>query len=83
MFSKKATNIDKTFTVDLTVTKYCHIDSEDFGFVVGFLENVNFNPNWHDLKSYTSMRQGWKFPVSLPFKVLILESIFSLPYFLI
>ena len=30
MFSKKATKIDKIFTVDLTVTTYCQIDSEDF-----------------------------------------------------
>ena len=30
MFSKKATKIDEIFTVDLTLTTYCQIDSEDF-----------------------------------------------------
>ena len=30
MFSKKATKIDKIFTIDLTVTTYCQIDGEDF-----------------------------------------------------
>ena len=30
MFSKKATKIDEIFTVDLTVTTYFQIDSEDF-----------------------------------------------------
>ena len=30
MFSKKVAKIDKIFTVDLTVTTYCLIDSEDF-----------------------------------------------------
>ena len=37
MFSKKATNIDKIFTVDLTVTTYCQIDGEDFFNFCGFL----------------------------------------------
>ena len=30
MFSKQATKIDKIFTVNLTVTKYCQIVGEDF-----------------------------------------------------
>ena len=30
MFSKKATKIDKIFTVNLTVTTYGQIDGEDF-----------------------------------------------------
>ena len=30
MFSKKATKINKIFTIDLTVTTYCQIDGEDF-----------------------------------------------------
>ena len=34
MFSKKATKIDEIFTVELTVTTYCQIDSEEI---------VNFN----------------------------------------
>ena len=42
MFSKKATKINKIFTVDLTVTYYIQIDSEDFSIFVVFSENVNF-----------------------------------------
>ena len=30
MFSKKATNIDEIFTVDLTLCSKCQIDGEDF-----------------------------------------------------
>ena len=30
MFSKKATKIDKIFTIDLMVTTYCQIDGENF-----------------------------------------------------
>ena len=30
MLSKKATKIDKIFTLDLTLTTQCQIDSEDF-----------------------------------------------------
>ena len=37
MFSKKATKIDKIFTVDLTVTTYCQIDGEDFVNFCGLL----------------------------------------------
>ena len=37
MFSEKATKIDEIFTVDLTVTTYCQIDSEDFVNFCGFL----------------------------------------------
>ena len=38
MFSKKATRIDEMFTVDLTVTTYCQIDSE--GFVCFSLDTI-------------------------------------------
>ena len=34
---KKATKIDKIFTVDLTVTTYCQIDDEDFVNFCGLL----------------------------------------------
>ena len=37
MFSKKATNIDKIFTVDLTFTIYCQIDGEDIVNFCGLL----------------------------------------------
>ena len=37
MFSKKATKIDKIFTVDLTVTTYCQIYGEDFVNFCGLL----------------------------------------------
>ena len=30
MFSKKAAEIDKIFTINLTVTTYCQNDGEDF-----------------------------------------------------
>ena len=43
MFSKNAKKIDEIFTVDLTVTTYCQIDSEDFVNFVAFSENVNFS----------------------------------------
>ena len=44
MFSKKATKIDEIFTVELTVTTYCQIDSEEIlPIFVAFSENVNFN----------------------------------------
>ena len=37
MFSKKATKIDKIFTVDLTVTTYYQSDGEDFVNFCGLL----------------------------------------------
>ena len=37
IFSKKATKIDKIFTVDLMVTTYCQIDGEDFVNFCGLL----------------------------------------------
>ena len=37
MFSKKATKIEKIFTVDLTVCSKCQIDSEDFVKFCGLL----------------------------------------------
>ena len=43
MFSKKATKIDKIFTVNLTVTTYCQTDGEDLVNFFAFSENVNFN----------------------------------------
>ena len=45
MFSKKATKIDKIFTMDLTLTNSKRqIDRKDFffQFFVAFLENMNF-----------------------------------------
>ena len=42
MFSKKATKIDKIFTVDLTVTTYCQIDVEDFVNFCGLLKKCEF-----------------------------------------
>ena len=37
MFSKKVTQIDKIFNVDLTVATYCQIDGEDFVNFCGLL----------------------------------------------
>ena len=37
VFSKKATKIEKTFTVDLTLTTFCQIDGEDFVNFCGLL----------------------------------------------
>ena len=37
MFSKKATKIDKVFTVDLTLCRRCQIDGEDFVNFCGLL----------------------------------------------
>ena len=37
VFSKKATKLDKIFTVDLTLTRYCQIDGEDFVNFCGLL----------------------------------------------
>ena len=37
MFPKKAKKIDKIFTVNLTVTTYCQIDSKDFVNFCGLL----------------------------------------------
>ena len=37
MFSKKATKIDKIFTVDLTLFSKCQINSEDFVNFCGLL----------------------------------------------
>ena len=37
MFSKKATKIDKIFTVDLTICRKCQIDGEDFVNFCGLL----------------------------------------------
>ena len=42
MFSKKATKIDKIFTVDLTVITYCQIGVKILSIFVAFSENVNF-----------------------------------------
>ena len=40
VFSKKATKIDKIFTVDLTLTTYCQINSEDFVYFCGLLRKL-------------------------------------------
>ena len=37
MFSKKAAEIDKIFTINLTVTTYCQNDGEDFANFCGLL----------------------------------------------
>ena len=50
MFSKKATKIDKIFTVDLTLTY--QIDSEDFVNALAFLKNMNFK----ELLLYSSLK---------------------------
>ena len=44
MFSKKATEIDQIFTVNLTFTKYVSVKStvKIFPIFVAFLENMNF-----------------------------------------
>ena len=43
IFSKKATKIDKIFTIDLTFTTYRQINGEDFfSIFAAFLENINF-----------------------------------------
>ena len=42
IFSKKATKIEKIFTVFLTLCSKCQIDGEDFVIFVAFLENMNF-----------------------------------------
>ena len=38
VFSKKATEIDKIFTVDLTLCSKCQIDGEDFVNFCGLLK---------------------------------------------
>ena len=43
MFSKKATKIDKIFTLDLTLCSKCQIEGEDFVDFFAFLKNTNFN----------------------------------------
>ena len=43
MFSKKATKIDKIFTVNLTLCSNRQIGGEDCSNFVTFLENKNFN----------------------------------------
>ena len=42
VFSKKATKIDKIFTVHLTVITYCQIGVKILSIFVAFSENVNF-----------------------------------------
>ena len=39
MFSKKATKIDKIFTVNLTLCSKCQIDGEDFVNFPGLFRN--------------------------------------------
>ena len=45
MFSKKVTKIDEIFIVDLTVTTYCQIDSEDFVNFCGLLRKRKLYKN--------------------------------------
>ena len=42
LFSKKATKIDKLFTINLTLCSKCQINGEDFVNFVVFIENTNF-----------------------------------------
>ena len=42
MFSKKATKIDKIFTIDLTLCSKYQINGEDFVNFLAFSENTNF-----------------------------------------
>ena len=42
MFSKKATKIEKIFTVDLTLCSECQIDGEDFVNFYGLLRKRDF-----------------------------------------
>ena len=57
MFSKKATKIDKIFTVDLKLCSKCHIDGEDF---VNFCRLLRK----HEL-SYTGQIYGGDFTKAL------------------
>ena len=43
MFFKKATKVDKIFTVNLMLCSKHQIDGEDFVIFMAFLENMNFN----------------------------------------
>ena len=43
MLSKKATEIDKIFTVDLTLTTKCQLTVKISSIFVAFLENMNFD----------------------------------------
>ena len=45
MFSKKATKIDKIFTVDLTLCSKCQIDGEDFVNFYGLLKKQELYNN--------------------------------------
>ena len=54
MFSKKATKIDKIFTVDLMFTKYYQIDGDDFVNFCGLLRKQKlcyFGGDFLQLKS--------------------------------
>ena len=42
MFSKKATQMDKIFNVDLLLFSKFRINGEDFIIFVAFLENIEF-----------------------------------------
>ena len=44
MFPKKATIIDKIFTVDLTLCSKCQIDGEDFVYFCGLLRKHELYP---------------------------------------
>ena len=47
MFSKKATKIDKIFTVNLTLCSKCQIDGEDFVNFCGLLRKHELYKNIH------------------------------------
>ena len=54
MFSKKATKIDKIFAVDLMVTTYCQIDSENFVNFCGLLRKCERKRGKYLLKTSIS-----------------------------
>ena len=59
MFSKKATKINEIFTVNMTVTTYCQIGSEDFVNFCGLLRKCElYLGNIHVLRKQKGGREG-------------------------
>ena len=58
MFFKKATKIDKIFSVDLTITTYCQIDSEDFVNFCGLLRKRELYWEVWELRKKLSLSKG-------------------------
>ena len=67
MFSKKATKIDKIFTVNLTLCSKCQIDSEDFFIFVTFLENTNLDGLANVLKKDCEICNNLQMMIKVPF----------------